>query len=270
MARPSEEFLLAWSSLSGDDPTPGWQAIALPPAGPIELRAGRRSPDGAEAILCAFPSVRLAPAEKLPEGQGFSVERADPEDAGLLRLALTRRAAGSAELFAAMACDVVGALDEAAFAGAAETKLLRVFLGRVGAWQEFIDCFAPDGIYWMPAEPDQTTGDGEPSIFYEDRDLMTVRMKRIHHPRAWSQKTEWGTSHVVSNVIVERHEVATGAIVCRSRFYMMEFRRDAVRHFSGAYTHHLRKTPDGYRIVLQRVDMVNGEAPYEYVLQAWV
>jgi len=137
-------------------------------------------------------------------------------------------------------------------------------------WQEFIDCFAPDGIYWVPAEPDQTTGDGEPSIFYEDRDLMTVRMKRIHHPRAWSQKTEWGTSHVVSNVIVERHDAATGAIACRSRFYMMEFRRDAVRHFSGAYTHHLRKTPDGYRIVLQRVDMVNGEAPYEYVLQAWV
>ena len=54
----------------------------------------------------------------------------------------------------------------------------------------------------------QTTGDGAPSIFYEDRDLMAVRMKRIHHPRAWSQKTEWGTSHVVSNVIIERQDAA--------------------------------------------------------------
>jgi Putative PD-(D/E)XK family member, (DUF4420) len=138
MARPSEEFLLAWSSLSGDDPTPGWQAIVLPSAGPVEVQAGRRSPDNAEAVLLAFRSVRLAPAEKLPEGQGFSVERADPEGAGQLRLALTRRAAGSADLFAAMACDVVGALDEAASAGSAEAKLLRVFLGRVGAWQEFM------------------------------------------------------------------------------------------------------------------------------------
>ena len=137
-------------------------------------------------------------------------------------------------------------------------------------WQEFIDLFAPEGIYWVPAEPGQTTGDGAPSIFYEDRDLMAVRMKRIHHPRAWSQKTEWGTSHVVSNVIIERQDAAAGTIVCRSRFYMMEFRRDAVRHFAGSYIHHLRKTQDGYRIVLQRVDMVNGEAPYEYVLQAWV
>ena len=138
MARPSEEFLLAWSSLSAHDSTPSWQAIALPPAGPVDIQAGRRSPDNAEAILLGFPSARLAPAEKLPEGQGFSVERADSDDARQLRLALTRRAAGSADLFAAMACDVVGALDEAAAAGAAAPKLLQVFLGRVGAWQEFM------------------------------------------------------------------------------------------------------------------------------------
>ncbi|MBH2009099.1 MAG: PD-(D/E)XK motif protein [Xanthomonadaceae bacterium] len=138
MARPSDEFLLAWSSLSGNDSTPGWQAISLPTAGPIGIQAGRRSPDNAEAILLGFPTARLAPAEKLPEGQGFSVERADSHGAGQLRLALTRRAAGSAELFAAMACDVVGALDEAAAAGAAEPKLLQAFLRRVGAWQEFM------------------------------------------------------------------------------------------------------------------------------------
>ncbi len=138
MARPSEEFLLAWSSLSSSDPAPGWQAIALPPAGPIDIEAGRRSPDNAEAILLGFSSVRLAPAEKLPEGQGFSVERADSNGTGRLRLALTRRAAGSSELFAAMACDVVGALDEAAATGAAEPKLLQTFLRRVGAWQEFM------------------------------------------------------------------------------------------------------------------------------------
>ena len=137
-------------------------------------------------------------------------------------------------------------------------------------WQDFIDLFAPDGIYWMPAEPGQMTGDGEPSIFYEDRDLMRIRMKRLGHPHAWSQKTEWATSHLVSNAIVERYDPKSGAVSCRSRFHMVEFRRDAVRHFAGSYIHQLVKAADGYRIKLQRVDMVNGEAPYEYVLQAWV
>ncbi len=137
-------------------------------------------------------------------------------------------------------------------------------------WQDFIDLFADDGIYWMPADPAHASGDGVPSIFYEDRAMMTIRMKRMAHPRAWSQKTEWGLSHVVSNVVVTDAGAASGAIVCRSRFYMMEFRRDAVRNFAGSYVHRLVKAPDGYRITLQRVDMVNADAPYDYVLQAWV
>jgi hypothetical protein len=37
-----------------------------------------------------------------------------------------------------MACDVVGAIDDAAAAGVDEAKLLRLFVGRVGAWQEFM------------------------------------------------------------------------------------------------------------------------------------
>jgi benzoate/toluate 1,2-dioxygenase beta subunit len=137
-------------------------------------------------------------------------------------------------------------------------------------WQGYIDLFAPEGVYWAPAHPAQATGDGEPAIFFEDRNLMTIRMKRILHPRAWSQKTQWATSHVVSNVIVENLDARSGNVVCRSRFHMMEFRRDAVRYFAGSYVHRLLKGEDGYRIGLQRVDIVNGEGPYEYVLQAWV
>ena len=138
MARPNKEFLMAWSSLSGAAIEAGWQAIAIPSAGPLKLRAGRRSPGNAEAVLVGIPYARLGAAEKLPEGQGFTVERADLEGNGNLWLALTRKPAGSTELFAAMACDVVGALDDAVVAGADEAKLVRVFLGRVGAWQEFM------------------------------------------------------------------------------------------------------------------------------------
>ena len=137
-------------------------------------------------------------------------------------------------------------------------------------WQGFIDLFTPDGIYWMPASPEQTSGDGVPSIFYEDRNLMTVRMKRLNHPHAWSQKTEWGTSHIVGNIVIDSHDPARGDVTVRSRFHIMEFRTDASRHFAGSYVHQLTSTADGYRIKLQRVDMVNGQGPYDYVLQAWV
>jgi benzoate/toluate 1,2-dioxygenase beta subunit len=136
-------------------------------------------------------------------------------------------------------------------------------------WQDYIDLFTDDGVYWMPARREDTTWDGVPSIFAEDKNLMHVRMGRVQHPDAWSQRPLWGTNHVVGNVIVERID-ANGDLVARSRFHMLELRRDNVRHFAGSYVHHLKKAADGYRIKLQRVDMTNAEAAFDYVLQVWV
>jgi len=136
-------------------------------------------------------------------------------------------------------------------------------------WQDYIDLFAADGIYWMPPEPSHTTWEGMPAIFAEDKNLMTVRMNRVLHPDAWSQRPLWGTNHVVSNVMIES-ENGNGDVVARSRFHMLELRRDDVRHFAGAYVHHLKRTKDGYRIKLQRVDMTNAQATYDFVLQVWV
>lgn len=136
-------------------------------------------------------------------------------------------------------------------------------------WQEWIDLFTDDGIYWMPPEPSHTTWEGMPAIFAEDKNLMEVRRGRVLHPDAWSQRPLWGTNHVVSNVIIEKH-APNGDVVARSRFHMLELRRDDVRHFAGSYVHHLKKMRDGYRIRLQRVDMTNAQAAYDYVIQVWV
>ena len=135
-------------------------------------------------------------------------------------------------------------------------------------WQAWIDLFADDGVYWMPADPAHKHWDGVPAIFAEDRNLMVVRMKRVLHPDAWSQRPLWGTNHVVSNVVIESDSAAE--LVVRSRFHMMELRRDDVRHFAGSYRHTLAKGRDGLRIKLQRVDMTNAQAAYDYVLQVWV
>jgi hypothetical protein len=136
MARPIDEFLLAWNSLSGSAEQEGWRSIPVTPAGPCVLQAGRRFPGNEESLLAGFSPARIPAAEKLPEGRGFSVERVDPHGDGNTWLALTRRESGSVDLFATMVCDVTGAMDAEAASG--EERLLRVFLGRVRAWQEFM------------------------------------------------------------------------------------------------------------------------------------
>jgi benzoate/toluate 1,2-dioxygenase beta subunit len=135
-------------------------------------------------------------------------------------------------------------------------------------WQDWIDLFAADGIYWMPPAPEYKTWDGQPAIFAEDKNLMTVRMNRVLHPDAWSQRPLWETNHVVSNVAIQKE--SSKEIIVKSRFHMMELRRDEVRHFAGSYLHALVKAKTGYKIKLQRVDMANAQAAYDYVLQVWV
>ena len=136
-------------------------------------------------------------------------------------------------------------------------------------WQAWMDLFADDGIYWMPARPEQTEWEGSPSIFIEDKLMMEIRKGRVTHPNAWSQAPLWETNHLVSHVAIE--ESNKDRIVVRSRFHMMELRRDSIRHFGGRYRHTLRRGADGQlKIQLQRVDLFNAQAPFDYVIQIWV
>ena len=54
------------------------------------------------------------------------------------------------------------------------------------------------------------------------------------------------------------------------RMYLVGVFAAVVGHFAGTYRHHLSKTDEGYKIKLQRVDLINAEGPFEYVLQFWL
>jgi len=136
-------------------------------------------------------------------------------------------------------------------------------------WQAFIDLFDDAGVYWMPVTREQTEWEGSPSIFAEDKLLMEIRKGRVSHPNAWSQAPQWETNHIVSHVALEAVDGAE--IRVRSRFHMMELRRDSVRHFGGSYRHTLVRDGAGaLKIRLQRVDLFNSQAMFDYVLQIWV
>jgi benzoate/toluate 1,2-dioxygenase beta subunit len=137
-------------------------------------------------------------------------------------------------------------------------------------WEEWLDLFGEEGIYWMPASGKQETGEGQPNIFYEDYHLMSMRIRRVEHPYAHSQTAGHRTSHVVSNVMIQHEDESSGEVLVTSRFHMVEYRLDDQRYFGGKYTHQLRNSGSGYKIILQRVDLVNVEGPFDYVMQVWV
>jgi len=136
-------------------------------------------------------------------------------------------------------------------------------------WDEWIDLFADDGIYWMPLKEDQTDPENYPSIFYEDKALMAARVGRLRDPNAWGQQPRTRTIHLIGNVRLDGASSRNGEIVVRSNFSVAEFRRDVLRHHDGTYTHHLRRVRNGFKIAMQRVDLINADGIHEYNLQVF-
>lgn len=133
--RIEEELSTAWRALADLGMAEGWRTISVSPCGPSRLMAGRHQPGNEEALLVGFSEVTLPAKENLPQGRGFSVERVDLGDSRHW-LALSRDSHGSAELFRTMVFDLVQILHDQNFTD--ELVLLRAFLGRIRAWQDFM------------------------------------------------------------------------------------------------------------------------------------
>jgi len=150
MAKLIDEVRLAWESIRTVQGASGWTAVGVLPSKPGRFKAGRNSPEHCEAILVSFLTSAITQNEKLPEGLGFRVNRLDSETGEMTWLALTRNPNGNLELFSAMVSDVLEALTGAG--NRDHVTELRIFLGRIRAWQEFMRRGA------IPLSPEQEVG----------------------------------------------------------------------------------------------------------------
>jgi benzoate/toluate 1,2-dioxygenase subunit beta len=142
-------------------------------------------------------------------------------------------------------------------------------------FEDWMELFADDGVYWMPLSENQTDADSGPSIFLEDKPLMLARIGRLRDPAAYGQQPPSRTSHLIGNVMIAAGtgyplSASPGEIVVTSRFAVSEFRRDVIRQFAGSYTHHLRRIGSGFAITMQRVDLINSDGLHEYNIQIYI
>ena len=140
MALPTEsqDLLSAWRALAGDTENPGWRTIPVATDSACRLMAGRHFPDNAEALLVNFPSIRLPPPDRLPQGRGFGVARAElgvAEGGSGAWVALSRQPSGTLDLFSLMANDIISTVQASS---AADEGLFQLFLARIRAWQDFM------------------------------------------------------------------------------------------------------------------------------------
>jgi hypothetical protein len=136
MAPLIDDIKIAWASLLNLEGEAGWRSISIAAMGSTFLRAAVCLPGREQALLVGIGGASLPATEKLPDGAGFVVERLEPSEDGRTWLALTRTSPGDFDMFATMVSDVLAVIQAEAAGGA--NRLLRMFLGRIRAWQEFM------------------------------------------------------------------------------------------------------------------------------------
>jgi len=129
-------------------------------------------------------------------------------------------------------------------------------------FEEWLELFDEDGLYWVPSQPGQASAHDTLSLFYEQKSLLAVRVNRLRQPSMHAQAPPVRTLHHVGAAVArpsaERGvdlEVSSSLIVC-------EWRGDEGRWFAGRALHRLRQGPAGLRIVMKRVDLINCDAPH--------
>ena len=130
-------------------------------------------------------------------------------------------------------------------------------------FRDWMELFAEDGTYWVPAAPGQESPFAEASLFYDDRDLMRTRVERLEHPRIHVQTPPSRTAHLVGNVIIEQVDAGKGEVLAGSTVIMVEYRDEAQRVFAGRQHHRLRREGASFRIVQKRVDLINCDSAFE-------
>jgi ethylbenzene dioxygenase subunit beta len=131
--------------------------------------------------------------------------------------------------------------------------------GQFDAW---LSLFTPDARYWVPSQPGQASPYDTVSLIYDDRRLLETRVRRLADPRIYSQEPRSRTSRIVTNLSLQPGDGAPGTMV-RSKFMMVEYRREEQRLFAGTYTHRLVEDGGELHIAMKRVDLVNCDAPLD-------
>lgn len=132
-------------------------------------------------------------------------------------------------------------------------------------FDQWLSLFTADGWYWVPSEPGQSNPHDTVSLMYDDRRLLETRIRRLASPRMYSQEPRSRCSRLVGNVTIEDSEGRS--VTVRSKFLMIEYRREQQRLFAGTAFHRLLQVDGAIRIAWKRVELVNCDAPMDGLTQ---
>jgi len=103
-------------------------------------------------------------------------------------------------------------------------------------WDEWLTCYAPEAVYWMPAwdDDDQLTEDPQREIsliYYPNRDGLEDRIFRIKTERSGASMPEPRTNHQITNIEITGEQA--GIVAVRFNWHTLSHRYKETLSFFG-------------------------------------
>lgn len=128
---------------------------------------------------------------------------------------------------------------------------------------EWEDLWEAEGIYWVPANGEDTDPKRDVSLIYDNRSRLHSRVERYASGKAFSQQPPPRTAHVVANVAIEPAGPASadpsGVRVVHSTVHVAESRPGFRVDWVGRSTHHLIERDGTWRIAFKKVVLVDND-----------
>lgn len=129
-------------------------------------------------------------------------------------------------------------------------------------WDQWIDLYAEDAVFWVPAWRDESTLTSDPQrelsfIYLNGRAFLEERVHRIKSGRAISSIPMPRTAHAVTSSLVEPGK--EGDLLVRSIWNSNVYlhKENTLVTYAGRYEHHLVPHGDGLRIKQKKVVLIN-------------
>jgi benzoate/toluate 1,2-dioxygenase subunit beta len=115
-----------------------------------------------------------------------------------------------------------------------------------------------DGLYWVPANGDDTDRMTQMSIIHDNRNRISTRVKQFNTGRRHSQVPASRLRRVVSNVEVLGVE-ENGDTTVEANFVLVESRERGKEVWAGRYTYRLRTVDGELRMSYKKVALVDND-----------
>ena len=125
-------------------------------------------------------------------------------------------------------------------------------------FDEWLSLFADDAWYWMPASWEQRSPDDALSLLFEDRRLLSLRVRRLASPVIHVEQPPSRTHHHLSGLTAEPTE--EGRIEVGSLQLIVMARESEQRLFSARCVHCLSVRQEELRITSKTVRLLDCDA----------